>query len=127
MGSVKGVTPAVVEIVTDRDLRRCARCYTPITGERGRDWSIHHRRPRGMGGSRVPWVNKPGNLLLLCGSGVTGCHGWVESNRDEARKLGFLVSALGTDIPSHVPVWHSAHGWVLMDDYGGLHNQEVPF
>lgn len=44
-----------------------------------------------MGGSKNEMLHKPANLILLCGSGVTGCHGWVESYRDEAREAGFLL------------------------------------
>lgn len=54
-------------------------------------WSVHHRVPRKMGGSRNEILHLPANLILLCGSGVTGCHGWVESNRDKAREQGFLL------------------------------------
>lgn len=54
-------------------------------------WSVHHRVPRRMGGSRDETLHLPANLILLCGSGVTGCHGWVESNRDKARDRGFLL------------------------------------
>lgn len=53
--------------------------------------NIHHRTPRGMGGTRVKEINEPANLIVLCGSGTTGCHGWVESNRKEAFDLGLLV------------------------------------
>lgn len=53
--------------------------------------SAHHRQPRQMGGSRAPWINDLCNILLACGSGVTGCHGWVESNRDVAVARGLLV------------------------------------
>jgi hypothetical protein len=44
-----------------------------------------------MGGTRVAEINQPANLLALCGSGTTGCHGWVESNREQAYELGLLV------------------------------------
>lgn len=48
--------------------------------------SIQHRRARGMGGSRLAETHTLDNLLLLCGSGTTGCHGWVE-NRERAAAL----------------------------------------
>jgi hypothetical protein len=44
-----------------------------------------------MGGSRDEALHLPANLILLCGSGVSGCHGWVESYRDKAREKGFLL------------------------------------
>lgn len=74
-------------IVIARANYKCERCLeTSYDGI-----SVHHRRPRMMGGSRNELLHLPANLILLCGSGTTGCHGWVESNRDTARELGFLI------------------------------------
>lgn len=65
-------------------------------------YSVHHRQPRGMGGTDDPAVNSPVNLLLLCGTGVSGCHGVVESQRVLAKANGWLVPR-PTD-PASVPV-----------------------
>lgn len=112
---------STVDKVKTRDWGACARCGRYVlNGQRGRDWSVHHRRPRGSGGTSLGWVNLPGNLILLCGSGVDGCHGHIESNRDEARAQGFLVNLNGKDVPSMVPVVHAVHGVVLLDDAGGI-------
>jgi hypothetical protein len=54
-----------------------------------------------MGGTSDPSANGTANLLVLCGSGTTGCHGWVESNRASARDLGLLVSQW--DTPDDIP------------------------
>jgi hypothetical protein len=43
----------------------CEICGDPITGERGRDWCVHHRVPRGMGGTRSAHVNLPPSLLVV--------------------------------------------------------------
>lgn len=113
-------TPVTVALVIRRDLGRCARCgRLVIHGVRGIDWSVHHRRPRGSGGTSLTWVNLAGNLVLLCGSGVTLCHGWVESHRDIARRHGFLVALNGRDIASAVAIKHAVHGLVKLDDAGG--------
>ncbi len=74
-------------LVLERDLYSCVRCgvYTGPFGV----YSIHHRRPRGMGGTKTR--ESPANLLLLCGSGTTGCHGYVESHRSEAETNGYIV------------------------------------
>lgn len=89
---------------------RCARCGGPGS-------NIHHRQPRRMGGSRDPRVNGPANLLWLCGTGTTRCHGWIESHRDAAREAGWLLRD-GQD-PAAVPVllWDGRR--VLLDDDGG--------
>ena len=85
------------EQVRWRDRDRCRRCGKPT-------WQIHHRKPRGMGGTRDPLINSPANLVLLCGSGTTGCHGWVESHRTEAREQGWLVSQHAD--PRYQPIDH---------------------
>lgn len=64
--------------------------------------SVHHRRPRRMGGTTDPAVNTPANLAILCGSGTTGCHGEIESRRTDAYADGWLLHA-GQD-PVDVPV-----------------------
>lgn len=44
-----------------------------------------------MGGTRDPRVNDLRNLVRLCGSGTTGCHGDIESHRTTARFEGWLI------------------------------------
>lgn len=102
------------EAVLDRDGFRCVSCGGHLTGPYG--YSLHHRCPKGMGGTKRPESNSPANLLTLCGSGVTGCHGFVESNRELAYDWGYLVHRI--DNPADVPVL-TRNGWVLFDDAGG--------
>jgi len=86
------VSIEVAELVVARDNASCVCCGRNIAGlERGRDWSIHHRIPRGMGGSRDPRLSLPANLVVLCGSGTTYCHGFVERHRTWARERGLLL------------------------------------
>ena len=62
-------------------------------------FSFHHRKPRGMGGSNSLDINIFPNLIVLCGTGTTGCHGWVESHREQAYREGLLIhSGLGNPI-----------------------------
>jgi 5-methylcytosine-specific restriction protein A len=75
------VSKAVAEFIIDRARGRCERCRA----KRGQE--IHHRQPRGMGGTRDPKLNMPENLVFLCGD----CHRWCESHRNEARDTGWLV------------------------------------
>lgn len=74
------------QAVITRACYRCERCDGPLD-----TMSVHHRRPRGMGGTRDETANWPENLLALCGTGTTGCHGWVESNRTAAYDTGLLL------------------------------------
>lgn len=53
--------------------------------EDGRAFNIHHRQARPVG------PNTMENLLHLCGSGTTGCHGWIEGNVTKAREMGLLI------------------------------------
>ena len=64
-----------------------------------------------MGGRSGPEHNGGANVVTLCGDGVRGCHGWVESNRDVARLQGWLVPSWAGVSPSNWPVqlrqgWH---------------------
>ena len=110
-------TAKTLATVAERDEGRCGYCGDEVYGERGEDWSLQHRRRAGMGGDRRPETHAPGNLILLCGSGTTRCHGHVESYRDDAMKTGHAVSANKT--PTLQPIDHAVHGRVLLDDEGG--------
>lgn len=97
---------AVLARATDVDgYTRCEPCGTVIFGERGVEWSIHHRRGRdGKADS-----HSVANLLLVCGGdNVTGCHGRIHQRRSWSRPLGYWLSrTAGTD-PLTVPV--AIHG-----------------
>jgi hypothetical protein len=70
-----------------------------------------------MGGSKDPALSEASNLLLLCGSGTEGCHGWVESNRAVALDDGLLVRR-GHDA-AETPVT-LRYGTVYLTDDGGV-------
>jgi len=107
------VTTTVLALLRERSVGRCEMCGRPAT-------NTHHRRPRGMGGSKDPATDRPANLARLCGSGTTGCHGWIENNRTAAEDCGWLVPQ-GHD-PATVPILIMGLGgmldWVLLDDDG---------
>ena len=112
-----GPSEVVVKQVGERDEWRCFRCGTPCDGRRGVDWSVQHRRARGMGGTRRPDTNEPQSLILLCGSATTGCHGWVESNRTAALSNGWAVKSNSN--PLQVPVLHWQRGLIFLTADGG--------
>lgn len=87
----------------------------------GRPEQIHHRRPRGAGGSKASAVNRAGNGIFIC----EPCHRLIESQRDAARAAGLLVS-LHESHPANVAVVRRGD-LVLLDDFGGVHQLAVPF
>lgn len=114
-------------IILDRDDCSCVCCGVlcahPVTYAPLREYSIQHRRARGMGGSRDKATRSPANGVVFCGDGVTGCHGEVESRPTWALSRGYRVPQ-GVD-PAIVPLWHIAYGWVLLTALGGVTSQEV--
>lgn len=95
-------------LVLERAQGKCELC-----GLRASSYQLHHRRPRGMGGSKRTETGAAANALLL----HPKCHTWVERNRKEAMNYGFLVSQW--DEPKDIPVYR-ARQWVLLSDNGAL-------
>lgn len=94
----------VREFVADRDDGLCVWCGQAA-------WEIHHRLPARMGGSNLPWVHEPPNLVSLCRT----CHRGVESNRLIGILTGYLIPS-GT-MPADVPI-KTWRGWALLTDSG---------
>lgn len=121
-----GPDKLTVEAVWDRAGGRCEISGVELSGDRGRDWHVHHRRPRRMGGSRLPDTNDPTNLMLLSPE----AHEHVEKNRTEAYERGWLVRQ--DAIPAVVPVVVLVDGQVayvlLTDDgqYRSVEDVELP-
>ena len=74
---------------------------------------IHHRRPRGMGGSSAADTNRASNGLAVCVS----CHTDIEANRGDSLKYGFLVRQ-GQN-PAEIGVLRMGE-WVLLRDDDGF-------
>lgn len=109
-------------LVKNRDGSRCARCgkyLKPGDWDYGRA-SIHHRRLRSH---RFAGTDLPANLICLCGSGTSGCHGWVHAHPKEAQREGWIVSAY--KLPEHIPVTYYPHRRWLLDNEGTGVNVET--
>jgi 5-methylcytosine-specific restriction protein A len=107
---MSGFPPHVRLLAYARSDQRCEVCGVYAYGG-----SLHHRRPRGMGGDKRPETNSIASALVLCGSGSTGCHGWIETHRDESLERGLLVSRY--DNPAEIPV-ELRVGRVLLGPFG---------
>lgn len=70
---------------------------------------MHHRRPRGMGGSRDMRTNLASNLLHTC----MACHRHIEVNRLEALDQGWLVRQDKDPAAFSVELWNGR--WRLSD------------
>lgn len=72
-----------------------------------------------MGGTKLTALNLPPNLLHLCGSGTTGCHGWIEHHRTQAIRLGVLLPSWFRHTPLDQTPVRLAQGWVFLTLSGG--------
>jgi 5-methylcytosine-specific restriction endonuclease McrA len=99
-------TPQVRTLVLVRDLYRCAWCGRPYREA----LNIHHRLLRSHGTD-----NSPENLLSLCGSGTTGCHGAVHANPAKARARGHIVPSWDDPAGVLVLTWR---GWLRLTPDG---------
>jgi hypothetical protein len=120
----------VLHLLVVRSGQRCeARtpwCFGKRMGKSGPDGylhdltrgqvSIHHRRPRGMGGTDRPDTHTLPNLMLLCGSGTIGCHGFIESHRQVALDRGYLLPKEGPlSVPAARPLVTPGGRLVFLD------------
>lgn len=109
-------SPLSVQIVMGRSLGFCEIGHicggASLTGVRGYDFDLHHRRPAGSGGSRLTWVHAPSNLLASCRQD----HLFVEKHRLWSLERGLLIaSGVARALTT---VADCRHGRVLLDDVG---------
>lgn len=90
--------------------------------------SVQHRRARGAGGTSLETTNFLDNLLLLCGTGTTGCHGWVETQeRAVGIAMGFVLEhsyADGRPVQAWrypVRVWGGQ--WRVLDPFVAIYDK----
>lgn len=105
------VTAWVRRDLSKRAVHRCEVCGCPGAN------TVHRRVNASQGGR-----DTLGNLLLVCGSGTTGCHGRITTNPAWARARGYTVG--GTFEPCDVPLvrwsrWTGVPEVVLINDRGG--------
>lgn len=87
---------------------RCERCLSlPVD-------HVHHRRPKGSGGTSEEWVERPANIVALC----RPCHEWAHAHPREAYATGWLIRKLGGDMADMVPLTPLAGDRFWLTDEG---------
>jgi len=122
------LTPPVL-VVAGRDFGCCVKCGRMVvslgaidlgdTPGRGTGWSLQHRVPANRADMRLS------NLIILCGSGTTLCHGWVTTHPEESYEGGWSVRHEGAWDTADIPVLYGQRqvrraGRFLLDDWGGI-------
>lgn len=105
----------VREAVYERDGMCCVRCGISVLSA---PRSVHHRQPRGAGGTASPAAHRLSLLVLVCGTGVTGCHGDIESHRTAALAGGWLISKFEAADPQTIPLHLPDGDQLLLADDG---------
>ena len=101
----KRPTKTSPERVAEIRAKKCESCR--LCGATG-NVNAHHLIPRGMGGTiGGEWTES--NVVGLCGSGTTGCHGLIEA-RDPAAT--YLLRASLTDAEYAYVVGKAGEGWL---------------
>jgi hypothetical protein len=109
-------------MVFDRD-RWCVRCGKAFVKRRG-GYSIHHLTLRSHGVD-----NSVEAQVLACGSGTTGCHGWIHANPAAARAAGWIRSGTAKAGSAAQPVMvavPSGFAWFLLLPDGTRRGVEAP-
>lgn len=126
------VTQTARKLVLERDNYCCVACGKSIIG---RPYSLQHRRAKKRGGSRLPWIDQPQNLVIACGTATTpDCHLLrMESRPGDAKDRGYVISEWPQIDPRFIPVtvvteFGASRVWLTPD--GGLSNgppADMPF
>lgn len=96
---------------TRKQVEARAKGLCEVCGGRVDMAQLHHRKPRGMGGTKNPASRSAANALYV----HFRCHEWIERNRTEAYSMGYLVHQTehSTDKPVLLP-----SGWFVLTDDG---------
>ena len=120
MSARSGFTAEAVAIILTRS---GGYCEILTEGCTQRANQIHHRRPRGMGGTKRPESNEAANGLATC----EACHRYCETQaREWARNHGFIVPQ-GADPASRrvwwrCRWWSNRKEWVWLDNEGNMND-----
>lgn len=97
------------QLVQGRAFGRCERCLkATLCGHH------HHRRPKGIGGSRLPDRHDVANLVWLDAQ----CHRWVHDHPADSAESGFIVPRSSGRHPLEVPITDLAGQTRFLDNLG---------
>jgi 5-methylcytosine-specific restriction protein A len=97
------------QTVQGRAFGRCERCLkATLCGH------LHHRRPKGLGGSKAPDRHDVSNLVYLCPDD----HSWAHNNPLDAIAAGYLVPRSSGLSPLMVPIKDMAGQTLFLDNEG---------
>lgn len=99
--------------VTRARIHARAKGRCEVCGARMSTGQIHHRQPRGMGGTRNDGKASAANGLWV----HPMCHTRIEMYRERGLLRGWLVKQTDDPLTVAVKLWD---GWWLLDDDGGL-------
>lgn len=91
---------------------RCEITGAPL----GDNWALHHRRPRGAGGTRRPDTHVASNVLALTHAVHNLATRSVHLDLAWSRPRGYLLGQW--QVPRLEPVWLLGRRWVLLLDNG---------
>lgn len=90
---------------------RCGRNLHDPTVWPGR--SGHHRQLRRRADPTMR--DLPCNIVELCGSGTTGCHGWTHAHPAEAERVGYIIPSWRDPLNAPIRDWNGDWWWLLDD------------
>lgn len=101
------ISQTTVDLINERSGGVCEVCEAAPAS------NLHHRRARGMGGTRAQ-IHGPEWLLHLCGTGTTGCHGYIENHPEISYSKGWKLRR--TREPAISPVQLGGRWYILTPD-----------
>jgi 5-methylcytosine-specific restriction protein A len=97
------------QLVMGRAFGCCERCLkATLCGH------LHHRRPKGLGGSKAPDRHDVSNLVYLCPQD----HSWAHGNPTAAAAEGFIVPRSSGNHPLEVPITDLSGQTQFLDNEG---------
>ena len=109
-----GPDQKTAQLVCARLYGMCLRCQEKPGSQ------IHHRLPRGMGGTSDPKINDPENLVWIC----YDCHALIERHREVSYQTGWLVRRAAN--PAEQYLITPDHRMIVLLPDGGMEVNELP-